>query len=55
MGLFHRKSAWQRATEHVAVLIQPKSLAKTGLTAAGVVGLTAASAIASSLRAKDNG
>lgn len=51
MGLFHRKSAWQQALEQARQLTNLKSLTKSGLaTAVGLAGITAASAVASSVR-----
>lgn len=54
MGLFHRKSMWQKAIEPVTDHVDSKSLAKSGLTAVvGAVSLTVVSAVVSSLRRKD--
>ncbi|MEJ7722018.1 MAG: hypothetical protein WKF58_17025 [Ilumatobacteraceae bacterium] len=53
MGLFRRKSAWARARDAVASRADGKGIAKSGLTtAAGAVGVTAASAVVSAVRRK---
>lgn len=55
MGLFHRKSAWQQALEQARQLTNLKSLTKSGLaTAVGLAGITAASAVASSVRSRSD-
>jgi len=57
MRLFwRRKSRWERAIEPLTNHVDGRSLARSGLTAvAGAVGLTAASAVLSSLRRRENG
>lgn len=50
MGLFHRKNAFQRAIDQV----DAGALAKSGAaTAATVVGMTALSAVVSTMRRKE--
>lgn len=57
MRLFwRRKSMWERAIEPFTNHVDGRSLTRSGLTAvAGAVGLTAASAVLSSLRRRENG
>ena len=54
MKLFHRKSAWERALEGVAVVATARAVRRTGKITAGVAGaaatLTALSAVVSSAR-----
>jgi hypothetical protein len=52
MRLFRRrKTLWQRALEPISERVNPGNMARSGLTvAAGAVALTAASAVVSSLR-----
>jgi hypothetical protein len=50
MGIFHRKSTFERLVEPVAQ-IEPKSAAKSGLTAIGaLVGMSLLSSAVSALR-----
>jgi len=50
-----RKSRWERAIEPLTGHIDGRALTRSGLTAAaGVVGLTAASALLSVLRRRDD-
>jgi len=54
MGLFRRKSIWQRAIEPVTDHIDTKALTRSGLvTVVGAVTLTAASALVSAVRRRD--
>lgn len=54
--LWRRKSVWERAIEPLTDRVDGRSLAKSGLTAVvGAVGLTAASAVLSSLRRREDG
>lgn len=51
MGLFHRKSRWERLLGPVAGASAPGRVVKSGLAAAGtLVGATLASALVSSIR-----
>ncbi len=50
MGLFHRKSRWEKLTEPMA-RVSPKAAAKSGLTALGTMaGVTILSAAVSAVR-----
>lgn len=57
MRLFRKKKTlWQRALESVAERAQPRNVARSGVkVAAGAVALTAASAVVSSLRNRNEG
>lgn len=57
MRLFRKKKTlWQRALESVAERAQPRNVARSGIkVAAGAVALTAASAVVSSLRNRNEG
>lgn len=54
MGLFNKKTKWQRAAELVTDRVDGKALARSGVTAAvstaGALGVTAVSAIVSARR-----
>ncbi|MDE9364365.1 hypothetical protein PZ938_01995 [Luteipulveratus sp. YIM 133132] len=51
MGLFHRKSAWERVTDPIASAAPKGSGARSGLTAVGTtVALTVGSAVVSAYR-----
>jgi hypothetical protein len=53
-AMFRKKSAWERATSRVPSGDGAKSAAKSGVAAmVGAVALTAASAVVSSLRKRD--
>lgn len=56
MRLFRRKkSMWQRAVEPVADRVDARALTRSGLAAAaGAIGLTAASAVVSSVRRRND-
>lgn len=52
---WRRKSRWERAIEPLTSHIDGRAFTRSGLTAAaGVVGLTAASALLSSLRRRED-
>lgn len=52
---WRRKSRWERAIEPLTSHVDGRALTRSGLTAAaGFVGLTAASALLSSLRRRDD-
>ncbi len=54
MSLFRKQSIWQRAAKPVTSQVDVKSASKSGLVAvAGAIGVTAASAVISSIRRKD--
>lgn len=50
MKLFHRKSPWERALDKVP---GSRAVGTGALAAAGVIGLSAASAVVSAIRTKD--
>lgn len=52
---WRRKSRWERAIEPLTGHVDGRALTRSGLTAAaGVIGLTAASAVLSSLRRRED-
>lgn len=56
MGLFHRKSTWEKLVEPISS-VAPKAAAKSGLAAIGAfIGVSIASAAVSAVRQrKENG